>query len=164
MSATAPALTVPFTRRVEIAVEREQVVESVAHLPVCFHLTRRVDVRLLPWWKRRLYCWLCRNASPKRRVPPIPPMTRGVFLDFDEADAYCTSPDDQIHLIPVGWAYSGETVDADLVCRPRDPRDSAAYHQMRERFDRSREHDRRLTALEERVGRLEARCADDPSS
>ena len=102
--------------------------------PVYFKVTRRVDARLLGRWRQWAYELLCRKAPEAWRVPPIVPMERGGFPTFAEADGWCTSPDDQIRVLPWGWAYAGDELDADIVCRPRDPKDRPRYLALREKY------------------------------
>ena len=119
---SADALSIPLVRAAETA------------RPVYFQVTRRVDVSLLKWHQRVLYTFLCRRLPEGWRVPAVPPMDRGGFDSFALADAYCTSKDDQIRVLPWGRALDGDTLDADIVCRPRDPADSARYLGLRARY------------------------------
>jgi hypothetical protein len=103
--------------------------------PVYFKVTRRLDLSLLSWWQRWGYEFLCRRLPARWRVPPVVPMERGGFATFAEADAVCASPDDQILVLPWGWAYAGEVLDAEVVCRPRDPKDKDRYHRFQKTFN-----------------------------
>jgi hypothetical protein len=144
---SAEALTLPRVRAAEDA------------RPVYFKVTRRVDVRLLSWWQRRLYVFLCRRLPEAWRVPPVPPMERGGFDSFALADAYCTSKDDQIRVLPWGWASAGDSLDSDVVCRPRDPSDAKRYLALREQYADEEEYGEigRLADWEATIGRLTER-------
>lgn len=135
-----------------IRLPRAAVAES-APRPVYFKVTRRVDVSLLSWWQRALYSFLCRQLPEAWRVPPVPPMERGGFPTFAEADAACTSRDDQLRVLPWGWAYDGETLDSDIVCRPRDRSDEGRYLALREKYGDEEEYAARAR-LETRLERL----------
>lgn len=108
--------------------------------PVYFKVTRRVDTSLLKWWQRALYAFLCRRLPESWRVPPVPPMERGGFESFAMADAHCTSRDDQLRILPWGWAYDGDSLDSDIVCRPRDKADEGRYLALREKYGDEEEY------------------------
>ena len=112
--------------------------------PVCFQVTKRLDVRLLNWWQRAAYRLLVRALRPRLppslRVPPVPPEDLGGFLSFAEADAACTTRDHQIHVLPLGWTHPDDEIQPDVSCRPRDPSDSGRYLLLRERYGDEEEY------------------------
>jgi hypothetical protein len=145
---SADALAIPLARAAEGA------------RPVYFKVTRRVDLSLLSWWQRALYEFLCRRLPEAWRVPPVPPMERGGFSSFAMADAYCTSKDDQLRILPWGWALSGDTLDSDIVCRPRDPADAGRYLALRGRYGDETEYAglAGLKDLEHLAARVSEKC------
>ena len=88
------------------------------------------------------------------RIPPAPTMLRGILDSFAEADGRCETPDDQIHILPAGWAFGGDSVEPDVVCRPRDPSDSSRYLSLREEYGDEIEY-----AEMALLGELDARLA-----
>lgn len=109
--------------------------------PVQFFVDRRADLSVLNWWQRTRYTVECRKLKGFLRVPPAPPLYRGIFPTFAQADGACESADDQIHVLPSGWAFSGDTVEPDIVCRPRDRRDEKRYLALRDRYGDEYEYD-----------------------
>jgi hypothetical protein len=100
----------------------------------CFHVTRRIDINIFSRWKRELYVYFCRKARPNLRVPPIIPTPRGVITSFIVADSECKQSDDQLHILPFGWLYSADELQADVVCRPRDESDTVNYERLKKLF------------------------------
>ena len=80
-------------------------------------VTRRLDVSQLAWWRRALYVPLVRHLG----CPPKPPTVRGLFDTRADAVAFCCTRDDQIQMIPYGWAYGVELDELQGYCRPLDP-------------------------------------------
>jgi len=80
-------------------------------------VTRRLDLKQLAWWQRPLYSLLVRRLG----LPPKPPTVRGLFDSRAEAVAFCCTRDDQIQMIPYGWAYGLELDELQGYCRPLDP-------------------------------------------
>lgn len=124
--------------------------------PVRFVVDRRVDLSLLNRWQRFGYLLLCRKLKGALRVPPAPTMYRGTFDTFAEADGACDSPDDQVHVLPAGWAFAGDTVEPDIVCRPRDRKDGGRYLRLRERYGDEEEY-AALADVSDRLDRMAGR-------
>lgn len=127
--------------------------------PVKFLVDRRVDLSLLNWWQRWRYEVQCRKLKGQLRVPPVLPMYRGIFDTFAEADGACETRDDQIHVLPAGWAFPGDSVDPDVVCRPRDRADERRYLSLRERYGDEEEY-AALADVSDRLDRLTGRVRD----
>ena len=116
MSAAAPAMLgrVEPGPRVAIGEKARDVATAPAYK---WLVTRRLDLSLLAWWQRPLYRLLVRRLG----LPPKPPSVRGLFDSRAEAVAFCCTRDDQIQMIPYGWAYGIELDELQGYCRPLDP-------------------------------------------
>lgn len=137
---SAPALSIEHAaapaRAESFETERVPDAAAVAVRPRQFFVTRRFNVKRLWCWQRALYVLLCRCLRGRWRIPPpFIPLTRGGLFTFEDAEGVCETPDDQIHVLPLGWAYSGDEIDAEEVCRPKDPSDKENYERLKSRYN-----------------------------
>lgn len=178
MSAAAPILILTGlsrepTRACDLP-SVEAIATAISPIGVYFEVTTRIDTKLLNFWQRWGYELFCRRLPAPWSIPPIIPLVRGGFLTWERAVEACKSPNDQIHIRPLNWAYESDCIDVDMVCRPRDPDDAANYMRLKSLYGEpnrlanavcsSCELQMKVKELEDRLSRVEEIIGSTPDN
>jgi hypothetical protein len=169
VSTSAAAISAFATPREQVRSPEEILFEAARALlaggEVEFKLSTRVGPCHMPTWKFPLYRFFSRDARVPEalRVPPVPAMQRGCYDYWPEALEACETADDQILVMPRNRAYSAGGWDVAVECRPLDPSDAWRLRILQSVFggvvraDPLEELEDRLTSVEARLTRLEAK-------